>query len=141
MLAASLPAVDAVDRGALTDSRGRTFKDVARALAPRFARVWIDIGAGCLAIGLVMVAVARLERQWPRLLPLWIGIGATQSTATSARSTRGSVIEVDGPVRGDVGAHHETWRARCSRSAWCRRCYSAASEHLAAWRCWRAARR
>jgi fatty acid desaturase len=73
---ASLPEVDAIDRAQLADSRGRVLKQFRRGLAPRWSRVWIDIGGGYLAIGLVMVALARLEERLPRLLPLWALLGA-----------------------------------------------------------------
>jgi fatty acid desaturase len=76
VLAASLPAVDAVDRSALRDSRGRTFKQLARELTPRYARVWVDIGVGYVVAVALMIALVHLERRWPRLVPLWVVMSA-----------------------------------------------------------------
>jgi fatty acid desaturase len=72
----ALPEVDAVDRNQLIDAAGRAFKDWKRQLTPRWGRVWLDIGAGYLALGLTTVALVYLENRWPAWFPLWAVLGA-----------------------------------------------------------------
>jgi len=72
----AFPDADVIDRAELKDSRGLSFKEHKRSLTPRWARVWIDIGAGYLVIAGTMVALVQLEDRLPRLVPLWIVLGA-----------------------------------------------------------------
>jgi fatty acid desaturase len=71
-----LPSVDAIDRSQLQDELGRAYKEFKRGLTPRWARVWIDIGAGYLALGATAAALAWLQRSAPRWLPLWVALAA-----------------------------------------------------------------
>jgi fatty acid desaturase len=70
------PRVDSIDRSALRDSRDRPFKELRRALTPRWGRVWLDIGAGYLVITATLLALAWLGRAVPAWDALWILGGA-----------------------------------------------------------------
>ena len=76
MQASAFPDADVIDRSELKDSRGVAFKEYRRSLTPRWGRVWFDIGAGYLVIAATMVALVQLEERLPRLIPLWIVLGA-----------------------------------------------------------------
>src|SRR5450755_2709460 len=75
-MALSLPELDALDRNVLSDAQGRSFKEFRRLLTPRWARIWLDIAAGYLVLGLVFAAVIFSDRHWPRALPLTVVVGA-----------------------------------------------------------------
>jgi fatty acid desaturase len=71
-MAHSLAELDCLERDKLVDRQGRAFKDVRRALTPRFARVWGDILLGYLALTAGCGAVALLDQRYPRA---WALIG------------------------------------------------------------------
>jgi fatty acid desaturase len=75
-MAGALPEIDAIDRDRLQDSRGRAYKEFKRTLTPRWARVWLDIGAGYLGIACTMAALVALERLPVWWAPLWVVLGA-----------------------------------------------------------------
>jgi fatty acid desaturase len=72
-MALSLPELDRIDRDRLVDGRGITYAEFRRSLAPSYTRVWRDIGAGYLALGLLLGAVVLLDQ---RLGRLWWLLGA-----------------------------------------------------------------
>jgi fatty acid desaturase len=72
----TLPGVDAINRNALTDSRGRSFKDLKRSLVPRWGRVWTEIACGYLAFAGIAAGLVWLDNHYPRLWVLWIVAGA-----------------------------------------------------------------
>lgn len=69
-MALSLPELDRVERDKLVDRSGRSFKEVRRGMTPRFARVWFDILAGYLVLGLTCAAIVFLDGRFPRSFPL-----------------------------------------------------------------------
>jgi fatty acid desaturase len=75
-MALSLPELDALDRNVLSDAQGRSFKEFRRLLTPRWTRIWLEIAAGYLVLGLVFGGVIFLDRRWPRALPLTVVVGA-----------------------------------------------------------------
>ncbi len=75
-MADALPAVDAIDRNALVDRRGRAYRAVKAGLVPRWWRVWADVAGGYAALAATAVALDVLERTAPRMLLLWILVGA-----------------------------------------------------------------
>src|SRR4051812_8038608 len=75
-MAGALPEIEAIDRDRLQDSRGRAYKEFKRTLTPRWARVWLDIGAGYLGIACTMAALVALERLPVWWAPLWVVLGA-----------------------------------------------------------------
>jgi len=68
-MALSLPELDRVDRDKLIDRSGRSFKDFRRSLKPNYFRVWRDILAGYLALGLLFYGIVALDQQFPRAFP------------------------------------------------------------------------
>jgi fatty acid desaturase len=80
----ALPAADAIERQHLKDSTGRSYKEFKASLKPRWIKVWLDIIAGYVVIGVTLWALARLERSMPGLVLLWIPLAALILGATIA---------------------------------------------------------
>jgi fatty acid desaturase len=74
-MALSLPELDNLERDKLIDSSGRTLKDFRRSLQPSFGRVWFDIGAGYVALGVIVAAVIAIDQHFPRAFVLTALLG------------------------------------------------------------------
>jgi fatty acid desaturase len=75
-MAQSLAELDRLERDKLTDSRGRTFKQLRRDLKPRFAVVWRDIALGHVALFGSCAGLVWLEGRYPMAWPLLAIAGA-----------------------------------------------------------------
>jgi fatty acid desaturase len=65
-MALSLPELDRLERDKLIDGAGRTFKDLRRSLKPSYFRVWRDIAAGYVALGLIFAGIIALDQRFPK---------------------------------------------------------------------------
>ncbi len=73
-MALSLPDLDRLERDKLVDSRGISFKELRRSLKPNYLRVWFDIVAGYVVLGLIIAGVIWLDTAYPRAFP-FIAVG------------------------------------------------------------------
>jgi fatty acid desaturase len=55
------PDFDALDRGALVDSRGRAFRDFRRTLHPRYGRAWAALLAGHVVLALAVIGCLAVQ--------------------------------------------------------------------------------
>src|SRR5262245_8830256 len=54
----------------LVDDRGVAYRDFRRRLAPRWGRVWLELGAAYVVLALVIAGIVALDPGWPLALPV-----------------------------------------------------------------------
>jgi fatty acid desaturase len=63
-------------KGELVDDRGVPYRDFRGQLAPRWGRVWLELGAAYLVLALVLAAIVVLDPAWPLSVPVALLGGA-----------------------------------------------------------------